>query len=179
MATKYKTAEEIPSKVLSDRLKYLSNKITDGNNNLERDFYMSIPAQIDHDADLVLMYSARRLMELEKELEWFKIVYGNNEELPMTKEGLEEINKPESKQSIIDRLTIEANNGIKSDVSAIEAVKFRMEQYGLNQSELAKIIGLGVSQMSEFLSGKRKLPKKSIVKCIAIGVSYKALLSDV
>ena len=94
-------------------------------------------------------------------------------------EELKQLNVKESKQSIIDRLTIEANNGIKSDVSAIEAVKFRMEQYGLNQSELAKIIGLGVSQMSEFLSGKRKLPKKSIVKCIAIGVSYKALLCDV
>lgn len=76
MSTKYKTSEEIPSKVLSDRLKYLSNKITDGNNDLSRDFYMSIPAQLDHDADLVLMYSARRLMKLEKELEWFKMVYG-------------------------------------------------------------------------------------------------------
>ena len=94
-------------------------------------------------------------------------------------EELKQLNVKESKQSIIDRLTIEANNGIKSDVSAIDAVKFRMDAYGLNQSEFADIIGLGSPQFSEFLNGKRQLPKKAIVKCIAIGVSYKALLSDV
>lgn len=94
-------------------------------------------------------------------------------------EQLKQLNKPESKQSIIDRLTIEANNGIKSDVSAIEAVKFRMEQYGLNQSEFAAIIGISEYIFLDFLNGYIKMPKRAVVKCIAIGVSYKALLSDV
>jgi HTH-type transcriptional regulator/antitoxin HigA len=38
----------------------------------------------------------------------------------------------------------------------IEAIKFRMEQLGLNQSDLAKIIGLR-SRASEILNKKRKL----------------------
>ena len=38
----------------------------------------------------------------------------------------------------------------------IEAIKFRMEQFGYNQSELAKIIGRK-SRASEILNKKRKL----------------------
>lgn len=38
----------------------------------------------------------------------------------------------------------------------IEAIKFRMEQMGYNQSDLAKVVGLK-SRASEILSKKRKL----------------------
>jgi len=38
----------------------------------------------------------------------------------------------------------------------IEAIKFRMEQLGYNQTDLARIVGLK-SRASEILSGKRKL----------------------
>ncbi len=38
----------------------------------------------------------------------------------------------------------------------IEAIKFRMEQMGYNQTDLAKVVGLK-SRASEILSGKRKL----------------------
>ena len=38
----------------------------------------------------------------------------------------------------------------------IEAIKFRMEQYGYNQSDLAKVVGLK-SRASEILNKKRKL----------------------
>ena len=38
----------------------------------------------------------------------------------------------------------------------IEAIKFRMEQMGYNQSDLAKVVGLK-SRVSEILSKKRKL----------------------
>lgn len=43
----------------------------------------------------------------------------------------------------------------------IEAVKFRMEQLGLSQSELAELIG-SKSRASEILSGKRTLSLKMI-----------------
>ncbi len=39
---------------------------------------------------------------------------------------------------------------------AIEAIKFRMEQFGLKQSDLAKFLG-GRSRVSEVLNRKRKL----------------------
>ena len=38
----------------------------------------------------------------------------------------------------------------------IEAIKFRMEQLGYNQSDLAKVVGLK-SRTSEILNRKRKL----------------------
>jgi HTH-type transcriptional regulator/antitoxin HigA len=38
----------------------------------------------------------------------------------------------------------------------IEAIKFRMEQMGYNQTDLAKVIGLK-SRVSEILNKKRKL----------------------
>ena len=43
----------------------------------------------------------------------------------------------------------------------IEAIKFRMEQMGYNQNDLAKIIGLK-SRASEILSKKRKLSLEMI-----------------
>lgn len=43
----------------------------------------------------------------------------------------------------------------------IEAIKFRMEQMGYNQSDLAKVVGLK-SRASEILSRKRKLTLEMI-----------------
>lgn len=43
----------------------------------------------------------------------------------------------------------------------IEAIKFRMEQLGYNQTDLAKVVGLK-SRASEILSGKRKLSLEMI-----------------
>ncbi|MGN6196396.1 MAG: helix-turn-helix domain-containing protein [Ginsengibacter sp.] len=43
----------------------------------------------------------------------------------------------------------------------IEAIKFRMEQFGYNQAELAEIIGLK-SRASEILNKKRKLSLEMI-----------------
>lgn len=45
----------------------------------------------------------------------------------------------------------------------VEAIKFRMEQLGYNQSDLAKIIGLK-SRASEILNKKRKLSLETIRK---------------
>jgi HTH-type transcriptional regulator/antitoxin HigA len=43
----------------------------------------------------------------------------------------------------------------------IEAIKFRMEQMGYSQNDLAKVVGLK-SRASEILSGKRKLTLEMI-----------------
>lgn len=43
----------------------------------------------------------------------------------------------------------------------IEAIKFRMEQLGYTQTDLAKVVGLK-SRASEILSGKRKLSLEMI-----------------
>jgi len=49
----------------------------------------------------------------------------------------------------------------------IEAIKFRMEQLGYNQSDLAKIVGLK-SRASEILNKKRKLTLEMIRKINSI-----------
>lgn len=48
-------------------------------------------------------------------------------------------------------------------VDPIEAIKFRMEQMGLNQKHLVEYIG-SPSKVSEILNGKRKLSKTMIRK---------------
>ena len=78
---------------------------------------------------------------------------------------------------LIVRLIDEADKGIKSDVSLIEAMEFRREQYGLNQSEFALVLACQKSHYSEFLKGKRNLTLRSRKRAAAIGVPLKSLLS--
>ena len=68
MSTKYKFSDEIPSSILVERLKVLSDACTKDRSVLLREFTMSIPAECDRDADLVLSSSAKRITELESEL---------------------------------------------------------------------------------------------------------------
>ena len=49
------------------------------------------------------------------------------------------------------------------DPDPIQAVKFRMEQMGVDQSELAEITGQPKSKVSEYLNGKRPFSKSFIV----------------
>jgi HTH-type transcriptional regulator/antitoxin HigA len=44
--------------------------------------------------------------------------------------------------------------------TALEAIRFRMDQGGLSRRDLEKMLG-GRSHVSEFLSGKRNLPLKA------------------
>ncbi len=65
MSNKYKHGDRVPSDVICARLDVLSDAVTKGRAGIEREFYMSIPAQLDHDADLVLSEAAKRIRELE------------------------------------------------------------------------------------------------------------------
>ena len=52
MNNRYKYSDEVPDNVLCKRLKELSTAVTKGKVGIDREFYMSIPAQVEHDADL-------------------------------------------------------------------------------------------------------------------------------
>ena len=91
---------------------------------------------------------------------------------------LKKLNEKEPITDIITRLINEADNGLDSDVSAVDAVLFRIDQYGLNQRQFAEIIGMTESSFSEFMNGKRKLTRKAVKRCIAIGVSVKPLVYE-
>jgi len=54
--------------------------------------------------------------------------------------------------------------------SQVEAIEFRRDQYGLNQSEMAQVLGLSKSHYSEFVAGKRQLPPLAMVRAFSIGV---------
>lgn len=54
--------------------------------------------------------------------------------------------------------------------SVRDAVEFRREQYGLNQIEWSKILGMSQSHYSEFASGTRALPKKAMARAYEFGV---------
>lgn len=78
--------------------------------------------------------------------------------------------KIENKIDIIKRLMREADLGIQSKITAIESLEFRRDQYGLTQMEFAKILKMQSSHYSEFVKGKRELPKAAIRRAVAIGV---------
>ncbi len=60
----------------------------------------------------------------------------------------------------------------------IDAILFRMDQMGMNKSELGKILG-SKSRVSEILHGKRKLSLEMIRKLNQqLGISAQTLISD-
>jgi len=67
MSNQYKFGDRVPSDVLCKRLLELSAAATKGPRSMEmeREFTMRIPAELDRDADLVLSAAARRIEELE------------------------------------------------------------------------------------------------------------------
>ncbi len=64
MSTKYKQSKDVPTEVICDRLKELSDSITKGEKPFTREFTMRVPAELDRDADLILAEASRRLREL-------------------------------------------------------------------------------------------------------------------
>ena len=60
MSEKYEFGDTIPSDVLVNRLNDLATAVTKGEQGM-REFYMSIPARLDHDADIVIAEAARRI----------------------------------------------------------------------------------------------------------------------
>lgn len=59
--------------------------------------------------------------------------------------------------------------------STVEAVEFRREQYGLNQQQWAHVLKIAPSHYSEFASGKRALPSRSMALAYAFGVPAECL----
>jgi hypothetical protein len=68
MSTKYKDGDTVPTAVLANRLKELSDVVAQGPDAVRREFVMRVPAERDRDADLVLSDASRRLMELKAQL---------------------------------------------------------------------------------------------------------------
>jgi hypothetical protein len=58
---KYQRSEDVPTEVLIARLQELVRAITKRGQPDWSEFYMRIPAEVDHDADIVLSEAARRL----------------------------------------------------------------------------------------------------------------------
>ena len=68
MSTKYADPKLVPTSVLIERLKELADAIAKGNRD---ELTMRIPAEVDRDADIVLMEAAKRL-------EYFRVTHGLN-----------------------------------------------------------------------------------------------------
>ena len=68
MTTTYTTGDYIPTEVLCQRLIELATAVTKGQPTIRREFTMRVPAERDHDADLVLVEAATRIIELETRL---------------------------------------------------------------------------------------------------------------
>lgn len=99
----------------------------------------------------------------------------------MESKPLEELNKTESKASIMSRM-FAACVPVDSDKKRqrlIDAMEFRRDQYGLRPTEFASVLGMGGAHYYEFLNGKRGLSINATKRAAAIGVPKEALLDIV
>lgn len=92
--------------------------------------------------------------------------------------------KPNSKESDeieVISILIEAYEKVNFPIEApnpIEAILFRLDQLGMNRSELSKLLG-SRSRASEILNGKRKLSIGMIRKLNQhLGISAQTLIQD-
>lgn len=60
--------------------------------------------------------------------------------------------------------------------SVVDALEFRRDQYGLTKADFALLIGMHKSHYSEFVAGKRSLPKNAMCRAARIGVPMSILL---
>lgn len=60
--------------------------------------------------------------------------------------------------------------------SPIDAIRFRIEQYGWRDCKFAEEIGMSRSHFSEVMSGKRKMPLHAVRKAVALGVPAAVML---
>ena len=81
MTTKYRYGKDVPSEILLARLEELVKAITNGKSSLLREFNMSVPAELDRDADLVLSEAAARIKKLEAEQASHEALYDRVKEL--------------------------------------------------------------------------------------------------
>lgn len=92
-----------------------------------------------------------------------------------------EPNSIESDELEVISILIEVYEKEKFPIEApnpIEAILFRMEQLGMNRSELSKLLG-SRSRASEILKGKRKLSIGMIRKLNdQLGISAQTLIQD-
>jgi len=63
----------------------------------------------------------------------------------------------------------------KSLPSIIDMLEFRRDQYGVTAKDWAFILGISAQHYSEFVNGRRELPKKAMGKAYEYGVPAEAL----
>lgn len=59
---------------------------------------------------------------------------------------------------------------MRNQPSIRDAVEFRREAYGLTQRDWAIVLGMQQSHYSEFVTGKRELPKSAMAAAFEYGV---------
>jgi len=107
----------------------------------------------------------------------YKTVLKRVDELMDVKPGTSEIDELEILSMLIEKY--EEEHFPISDPDPIEAIKFRMEQLGLNQNKLAAIIG-SKSRASEILKGKRQLSLNMIrVLHNKLNIPAEVLIKDI
>lgn len=82
----------------------------------------------------------------------------------------------EPRPTMILRLLSEAQVGKACEVSIVDALDFRRDQYGLTRAEFAAILGMTSAHFSEVIAGKRNLPLNARIRAYAIGVPAEVLL---
>lgn len=62
------------------------------------------------------------------------------------------------------------------ELPPLDALRFRIEQYGWSDAKFARAIGMQRSHFSEVMTGKKRLPINAIRKAVELGIPAKVLL---
>ena len=73
---------------------------------------------------------------------------------------------------------IQIEHDYKNMPSLEDAIKFRMEQYGHNQSQACKIMGISKTHFSELLKGKRKISRGQLEPLYKYGIPMRVLMHN-
>lgn len=86
------------------------------------------------------------------------------------------LNKKERRPVMILRLLADAEAGKPCEVSIIDALEFRRDQYSLTKGEFASLLGLSAARYSDILAGRVSLGLVATKRAYAIGVPAEVLL---
>lgn len=80
-----------------------------------------------------------------------------------------------ARKTLVAKLMAEANRPLIEGPTTVGAVEFRRDQYGLNDSEWATVLGMTRGHYCDFKHGNRSLPLSAMVRAFALGVPAECL----
>lgn len=110
----------------------------------------------------------------------FEIATKRLDEIIDAKEGTKEYKELMELADLIEEYESKKLNVSDEEVSIASVIRFMMDQHDLKQTDLAKLLDVSTSTISQILNGKRELSKNQIFALHShLKIPYEVLFGDV